>query len=131
MGKYGEAAVKAVHIFREGDTISVMDAWNRSVAEVFPHSKSSQVKGCPCGTFLGLCETGMVAGIPAGDYTRSKKNKGYGLKAVDLLRLNPKLINDENILWIKIIGDEEKVPNHQMDVVISLWNNGFVETKNA
>lgn len=131
MGKYGEAAIKAVRIIKEGNTTSVVDAWNRSVAEIFPHSESSQIKSCPRGTFLGLCESGMVVGIPAGEYTKSRDNKAYALKAVNFLRLDPMLVNDESVLWRKVIGNDEKRANSQMDVVISLWRNGLVEPRNV
>lgn len=37
---------------------------------------TSQRKGCPKGVYLGLCEEGLVKGIPKGKYTKSKKIKG-------------------------------------------------------
>jgi hypothetical protein len=45
-------------------------------------------KGCPKGTFLGLCEEGLVKGIPKGNYTKSVKNKKYAIKAVTVLKQN-------------------------------------------
>jgi len=98
MGKYGEAAAKAVRTYTSGQAESIIDAWEIAVVETFPYSQSSQVKGCPRGTFLGICESGIVAGIPAGEYTKSAKNKGYGLKAVALLRKYPHYATDERAL---------------------------------
>jgi hypothetical protein len=46
---------------------------------------SAQKKGCPRGAFLGLCEEGLVKGIPAGNYTTSKDNKAYAVRAAELL----------------------------------------------
>lgn len=129
MGKYGEAAVKAVRTYTNGRAGSIMDAWDIAVAETFPESQSSQVKGCPRGTFLGICESGIVFGIPAGQYTNSAKNKAYGLKAVAILRRNPHAASDEAALWKQVIGAETKVANCQMDVVTSLWKNGLVKEK--
>lgn len=126
MGKYGDAAVKAVRTYTTGRTGSIMDAWDSAVAEIFPSSPSSQVKGCPRGTFLGVCESGIVVGVPVGQYTKSAKNKAYGLKAVATLRKNPHYANDLTALWKQIMNGETKVPNHQMDVVTSLWKNGLL-----
>lgn len=126
MARYGEAALRAVQLLHDGSRRSPVDAWNAAMIEVFPNSKSSQSKGCPRGTFLGLCGSGFVAGVSAGDYTRSKKNKGYALRAIKLLRANPRLTSDEAGLWNAVISGETKVPNHQMEVVISLWIEGHI-----
>lgn len=127
MGKYGDAAVKAVRTYTNGRSGSIMDAWDIAVSEVFPQSRSSQIKSCPRGTFLGICESGGVVGVPAGIYTKSAKNKVYGMKAVAILRDNPQYMNDSSALWEQVMAGESKVPNHQMDVVTSLWRNGLVK----
>lgn len=129
MGKYGLAAVNAVRAYTAGKARSAMDAWDIAVREIFPNSRSSQVKGCPRGTFLGLCESGKVAGIPSGEYTKSQKNKLYGLRALEILRVSPGLADDEPVLWGRVMAGEDKVPNHQMDVVVSLWKAGLVNSK--
>lgn len=99
---------------------------NIAVQDVFPNSQSSQEKGCPKGTFLGICGSGKVFGIPGGEYTRSEKNKLYGLKALEILRASPTLAEDELALWKRVMAGEEKAPNSQMDVVISLWKAGLL-----
>ena len=129
MGKYGMAAVNAVRAYASGKVRSAESAWNVAVLDVFPNSQSSQVKGCPKGTFLGLCESGKIVGIPDGEYTRSKKNKLYGLKALELLRISPILADDESALWKRVMAGQDKVPNHQMDVVVSLWKAGLINMK--
>ncbi len=78
-------------------------------------------KSCPKSTFLGLCEEGLVSGIPSGRYSRSKLNKEYALKAVGFLQACPSLASDPPSLWAKVMAGEAKVPNGQMEVVVALW----------
>lgn len=129
MGKYGMAAVNAVRAYTAGQTRNAKDAWDIAVRDIFPSSQSSQEKSCPRGTFLGLCESGNVVGIPGGEYTKSQKNKLYGLKALEILRVSPSLANDESVLLGRVMAGEDKVPNHQMDVVVSLWKAGLLNSK--
>lgn len=125
MGKYGITALKAVELYRKSRASSPVHAWNEAAAITFPTSESARAKGCPRGAFLGLCESGAILGIPAGQYCSSTKNKEYALKALALLKQTPSLANDQRELWNRVIDGEEKVPNHQMDVVISIWNAGL------
>ncbi len=118
MGRYGETAIEAVR--EAAATGDPVHAWKRAAMLTFPDSPSSRNKACPKSTFLGLCENGLVKGIKAGRYTRSVENKAYAVKAVELLQHNPALADDPVRLWDLIIGNEGKVENQQMDVVISL-----------
>lgn len=129
MGKYGVAAVKAVHTYTSGRARTVVDAWSIAVRDVFPNSQSSQEKGCPKGTFLGICGCGKIIGVPSGEYTKSQKNKLYGLKALEILHTSPNLANDELALWKRVMAGEDKAPNSQMDVIVSLWRAGLVSLK--
>ncbi|MCY4245019.1 MAG: hypothetical protein OXE47_06830, partial [Gammaproteobacteria bacterium] len=76
----------------------------------------------PRSAFLGLCEAGLVKGVPPGEYLKksSKKlNKGYAVKAVSKLIENPKLKdNSPKELWELVIS---KAHDSQMDVVLALW----------
>ncbi len=121
MGKYGKSAEIATNLLISNKVNDPIQAWELAVAKVFPDSKSSRAKGCPRSTFLGLCEDGYIIGVEEGNYTRSKKNKDYALKAVSLLNINPEL--DAKALWKLVIDDSDKKHNSQMDVVITLWNN--------
>ncbi len=128
MGKYGNAAVMAVKLYQDGLATTPNDAWESAVVNIFPSSKSAQVKGCPRGAFLGLCESGAISGIPQGSYCRAEKNKKYALKALGILRKEPHLSQNEETLWCRVMEGERKISNHQMDVVSSIWNAGFVRT---
>ena len=126
MNNYGKVATRAVHIFTTGLVESPRQAWSRAAGEVFGEGTSSQKKGCPQTAYLGLCEEGLVKGIPSGQYTRSQKNKKYALEAVDILKRNPGLAADTNALWDVVMGGEKKTHNSQMDVVVALWKNDLL-----
>lgn len=120
--KYGLTALKSAKNYKE--SYSLEEIWTRAAKEVF-ETKSSQDKGCPKGTFLGLCEEGLVKGIPKGNYTKSEKNKSYALKAVGILKSNPNNTFTPKELWDKLaLGDKRS--NSQMDVVLALWENGLI-----
>ena len=121
MGDYGIAAVNATTIVKSGQHQSPVTAWQAAVSAQFPASQSSQRKSCPRGAYLGLCETGLVSGIPVGNYTNSQKNKSYAVSALNQLCINPSLASNPNNLW-KAAGCPNIKQNNQMDVVIALWN---------
>ncbi|MGH8427419.1 MAG: DUF6979 family protein [Bryobacteraceae bacterium] len=126
MPKYGEAAVAAAQMVSRGRVKHAPDAWEAAVKQIFPDRLASQRKGCPRGTFLGLCESGLVKGVPGGSYTRARLNKQYAVDAVQLLRERPALANDPDQIWHLVIGRGTKVENSQMDVVVTLWQRGLI-----
>jgi len=128
MGKYGNAAVMAAKLYQDGLATTPNNAWELAIVNFFPFSKSAQAKGCPRGAFLGLCENGNITGIPEGIYCRAEKNKKYALKALDILRKEPHLSQNENKLWCRVMDGERKIQNHQMDVVISICNAGLIQS---
>jgi hypothetical protein len=122
MGKYGQAAVKAAVLLNKESMILPRDAWNQATIEIFGKGTSSQEKGCPRSTFIGLCEEGFVKGVAAGKYDlKSTKNKDYAIKAINLIKNEPSLTDDIHQLWNKVTAGEGKVHNSQMDVVVTLW----------
>lgn len=127
MHGYGRAAVDAVRLYRKGGFEDPRSAWEEATTRIFGRNTASQRKGCPRGAFLGLCEEGLVAGIPDGDYTDSVKNKNYALRAVMLLYEFPELAMDAERLWEKVMRGIPKTPNNQMDVVIELWNHKMIQ----
>jgi hypothetical protein len=127
MGKYGQAAVMAAGLIESNRTNSPLEAWNIATAEIFGEGTHGQKKGCPRGAFLGLCEEGLVRGIAPGKYTDSQKNKSYAIRGVELLKQDSSLLECPFKLW-NAIGIK-KSHNGQMDVVISLWNNNLIVSK--
>jgi hypothetical protein len=120
--KYGLTALKSTENYK--DSSSLVGIWSTSAKEVF-NTKSSQEKSCPKTTFLGLCEEGLVKGVPKGSYTKSVKNKEYALKAIAILKQNTQTTFTPKELWDKLeLGDKRS--NSQMDVVLALWENGLI-----
>lgn len=126
MGKYGQVASKAVSLLILKEVSDPVDAWSVAAKQVFPNSESSRTKSCPRSTFLGLCEDGYISTVQPGKYTRSQKNKAYALSALALIEKNQALLMDEKELWSLVINHSDKKYNSQMDVVISLWNDGVI-----
>jgi hypothetical protein len=124
MGKYGEAAIIATRHLRTLPSTPPADAWKLAVMSIFPKSTSSQNKACPKSAFLGLCEEGIVQGVPMGRYTRSKKNKEYAIAAYHLLTEDQRFAANEEELWQRVTERKGVRHNQQMDVVLSLWNHG-------
>ena len=123
--RYGEAALIAA---RDSAGSSPVKRWQSAVERVYPTSVSAQKKGCPRGAFLGLCEDGLVKGIPAGQYTTSKDNKAYAVQAAALLSEGTRKWSIGE-LWRAVSDDPEKAHNSQMDVVLALWKNGLMISK--
>lgn len=126
MSIYGKAAVRAKHlVLRAGRAPKA--AWESAVAE-FTTSPSVRKKCCPKGAFLGLCEAGAIAGIPAGRYAApaSNKNGEYALIAWLELQSEPKLGTAAGALWNQVtkrMADPPKNHNSQMDLVLGLWSD--------
>ena len=120
--RYGEAALIAA---RDSAGTSPAKRWQSAMERVYPTSVSAQKKGCPRGAFLGLCEEGLVKGIPAGNYTVSKNNKAYAVRAAELL-IEGKQKWSISELWRAVTDDPEKTHNSQMDIVLALWKNGLI-----
>jgi hypothetical protein len=127
MPNYGDAAVRAAQLVRDRTCRSPVEAWKRAAAELFPDSASMRGKSCPRATFLGLCEEGLVAGIDRGTYTTSRENKAYGVKAAALLARDPTLERQgSKALWERVLVDNTKRHNAQMDVVLALHQRGLL-----
>lgn len=101
MSKYKEAAVLAAQLLKNGDCTEPGVAWNQATKKVFPSSTSLQDKGCPKGTFLGLCNKGLIDGLAAGDYAKPSKNGEYAVRAVEILKGNRFIASQPELLWKK------------------------------
>lgn len=125
--RYGEAALLAAGQGFSASSNPVV-RWDNSMQKLYPTSPTARKKGCPRGAFLGLCEEGLVKGIPAGKYMASKDDKAYAVQAVALLA-EGKQSWSVNGLWRAVSSDPEKTHNSQMDVVMALWKNGLIVDK--
>ncbi|CAN7457911.1 DUF6979 family protein [Paenibacillus sp. LjRoot56] len=133
MNKYGQAALIATKLIETKQASTPLDAWNIATTEIFGEVSWGQKKGCPKNAFLGLCEAGLVKGIPKGSYTHrsnSQKNKGYAIKAVELLRVNQALAEDMKVLWEAVMDGKVMSHNYQMNVVLALWGKGMLNSIN-
>jgi hypothetical protein len=120
--RYGEAALIAA---RDSSGTGPAKRWQSAVEKVYPTSVSAQKKGGARGAFLGLCEEGLVKGIPAGSYMASNDNKAYAIRAAELLIAGTQSWSISQ-LWRTVTDDPEKAHNSQMDIVLALWKNGLI-----
>jgi hypothetical protein len=124
IGIYGQAAILAQRFCVRG--MAPEEAWDTAMAQLST-SRWTQQEGCPKGAFLGLCEEGLIQGISAGSYTRSRDNKRYAIEAITLLREDPSLVTRKDAkkrLWESVA---KGIAHHQqMDIVISLFKGGLV-----
>lgn len=125
--RYGEAALMAARQEASGD-VDPVARWKSAMEVLYPTSLTAQKKGAPRGAFLGLCEEGLVKGIPAGHYSASKENKDYAVRAAALLAEGAQRWSI-SALWQAVNDDSEKEHNSQMDIVLALWKNGLIVGK--
>lgn len=124
--RYGEAALMAARQESPAD-VSPVARWEDAMKKLYPTSSTAQKKACPRGAFLGLCEEGLVKGIPAGRYTPPNENKAYAVRAAALL-LEGKQSRSISTLW-KSVAKPAKTHDSQMDVVLALWKNNLIVRK--
>lgn len=127
--RYGEAALMAVRMETFGKAITPQERWQDAVGKLYPTTPAGQKKSGPRGVFLGLCEQGLVKGIPAGQYGSSNsagsKNKAYALRAVELLTAGTHKTVTQ--LWSEVTEGDESPHASQMDVVLALWKNDLIQ----
>lgn len=124
MNKYAQVAINTVNFINKNGG-NPMLIWLKEADYIFGEHKSSAMKGCPRAAFLGLCEAGLVKGIPCGNYTKSKKNKEYAIEAVEILKENSADNLTSKELWSRITHNE-KTHNSQMDIVYELFKRGYI-----
>jgi hypothetical protein len=122
--RYGEAALMATRRGSSGD-VNPVARWESAMESLYPTSPAARRKGCPRGAFLGLCEEGLVKGIPPGRYTASKENKDYAVRAAALLNEGTRSWST-TALWRAVSNDADKTHDSQMDIVLALWKNGLI-----
>lgn len=124
--KYGQAAKVAAQLLLAREEIAPRAAWTRAVAKIFQDSLSSRNKGCPRSSFLALCEFGAIKNVPKGAYTSSVENKRYMDRALRALFADPSLLHNEKRLWQITTNNSGIVPNGQIEVLTTLWQEGLV-----
>jgi hypothetical protein len=77
-----------------------------------------------------LCSEGLVKGVGVGGYTNSKKNNEYAVAPVKLLMVRGRENYTSTILWVNVLKSinayTKKQHNGQMEVVLALWDEGFI-----
>lgn len=113
---YSKAAIEAVKL-----NLPPRKAQEKTIEKI-TDSESARKKGCPKTAFLGLCEEGLVKGIPKRKCLRNSEslNKTYAIDACKLIKANPEFKElTPSKLWKKLnLGT--KGHNSQMDVVLAL-----------
>jgi hypothetical protein len=122
--RYGEAALIASQKCSSG-TIHPVASWEAAMNQLYPTSPVARKKSAPRGAFLGLCEEGLVKGIPPGHYTAPRDHKDYAVRAARLL-LEGSRKWSRSELWQAVTDDPEKTENHQMDIVLALWKHDLI-----
>jgi hypothetical protein len=122
--RYGEAALMAARKDKSAG-VDPVARWESAMEKLYPTSRSARNKRGPRGAFLGLCEDGLVIGIPAAPYKASRDNKGYAVRAVTLLTEGTQH-RSISALWRAVTNGADKAHDSQMDVVLALWNNDLI-----
>jgi hypothetical protein len=133
MGKYGDVAVRATELLRSGHN-SAEEAWARMAEAVFAGAPGCVRKSCPREAFLGLCQAGLLAGVPASSCRSvdSRANRLYARLTVRLLDAEPGLAGGSRAeIWRLVMrasgADPHKRSNGQIDVVLALWNKRMID----
>lgn len=113
MNKYAKVALIAAERIKNG--MQPRTAWEQASCEIFPKGSASQTKGCPKNAFLSLYEP-----------ETNTKNGAYAREALAWLRAHPDCEITPSALWKIVLNGEAKAYNSQMDVVIELYQNGYI-----
>jgi hypothetical protein len=74
---------------------------------------------------LGLCEEGLVKGVPKGIYI-DNKNKRYALAALELLKKEQAIPEVKIAFWRRVPGTTKSM-NGQLDVLFALAEAGYID----
>jgi len=120
MTKRTDAAVITAKRCQGQATPDIKGEWQRAIQELNAYDE-----GCPRCAFIGLCEEGMVVGIPRGNYGlhANNKNKRYAVAAARLILDGHE--PDPKAIWHKVT-DKRIQPHEQVGIVIVLHANGLL-----
>lgn len=125
---YGKAAVIAVNfVTAEKTGMGPKDAWSEACRLVINHEPHI----CAKEAFLGLCEEGLIEGIPRGKYRSngSDANKRYAIRMVELVDNDRSMISDNQELWNHATEGEAKIENGQRHIVQGLYRHNYLLLK--
>ncbi|MFQ2048393.1 DUF6979 family protein [Aeromonas veronii] len=135
-GKYGGAALRAVHLMVEYNYVHA-DAWDIAITEAFGEDVTlGSFKNNPKVAFLTVCSLGCISCIMPINYFAARKTRKYVLAALKLLAEKDiaKPINPEQ-LWQEVMlacqSDKAIKHNNQMDVILTLWYAGVLNPESA
>lgn len=112
--KYAQISLIAAKYVNNG--ICPVEAWEKASCEIYEKGSFSQKKSCPKHTFLSLY-----------DQSAQSKNADYAREALQYLREHTSITTTPKELWNIILKGEIKTYNSQMDIVIALYQEGFVK----
>ena len=95
------------------------NAWY-AAARTIVKSEESIKKGCPRATFVGICESGNLKGIPK-TKTSDSLNYQYAKFAIQKWKANREISKSEMWNLVKIKFNKEISHQSQLDVVLGLW----------
>ena len=124
MGMYGRAAIGAARTLSRGTPSDPEKAWDRAIARE-TNSSESRRKSCPRGAFLELCAAGVIPGCPSRSSLLRGSNGEYAVRILEAIRADEELLSDRERLW-RLAAGRGKQENGQVDVVVSLWNDGLI-----
>lgn len=127
MPDYADVAVQAALTLRSGGPISARQAWDDAAIEMFPQSPSMQSKGCPRTTFLTLCASGAIKGLPAAGIVGTSENARHAKDCLALLARHPGYVAiPPRHLWNLVTNASGKAYNQQMHVILGLAKAGLL-----
>lgn len=128
MSSYADVAVQAALKLRSGQPISARKAWTDAACAVFSESPSMQSKGCPRTTFLTLCASGALKGVPALGAIVDSANARHAKDCLALLAQHPDYTAmPPRQLWNIVTRASGKAYNQQMHVILGLHNAGLLQ----
>ncbi len=128
MNGYGKAALEAVRLYVDTEIDSPAAAWHQAATKLLGEGMPFWDNDYARDAFLGLCEEGLVKGIPPGEYCHSIWPKTHALSALRYIYVRPELSKRPSELWL-LVSEDHQADNGQMDVVLALWNFGLIEPR--
>lgn len=124
MTKYTEAALMTTKNCQGAINPDVRGEWLKAIISLKAYDEV-----CPRGAYIGLCEEGLVKGIPSGNYglSSNNKNKRYAVHAAHLLLGGHEL--SWKTLW-RTVTDRNIAHHDQMNIVIILHQAGMLRFEN-